>query len=45
MNPLLHLLQRAEPVTPWLPALAHGLSPTDKAENHGFTGVATLQQM
>jgi hypothetical protein len=45
MNPLLHLLQRAEPVTPWLPALAHGLSPTDKADNHGFTGVATLQQM
>ncbi|MBV4504268.1 hypothetical protein HU751_005365 [Pseudomonas sp. BW13M1] len=25
MNPLLHLLQRAEPVRPWLPALAQGL--------------------
>ena len=42
---LLHLLQRAEPATPWLPALAHGLSLTNKAGNHGLTGMGTLQQM
>ncbi|MDY7070377.1 hypothetical protein PshuTeo2_03960 [Pseudomonas hunanensis] len=42
---LLHLLQRAEPVTPWLPAFVHGLSLTNKADNHGLTGLATLQQM
>jgi len=45
MNPLLHLLQRAEPVTPWSPALAHDVSPTNKADNHGLTGMVTLQQM
>jgi hypothetical protein len=45
MNPLLHLLQRAEPVTPWPPALAHALSLANKAGNHGLTGMATLQQM
>jgi hypothetical protein len=45
MNPLLHLLQRAEHVTPWLPALAHVLSLADKADNHGLSGMATLQQM
>jgi hypothetical protein len=45
MNPLLHLLQRAEPVTPWLPALAHVLSLANKADNRGLSGMATLQQM
>ncbi|MDY7070378.1 hypothetical protein PshuTeo2_03980 [Pseudomonas hunanensis] len=35
----------AEPVTPWLPAFVHGLSLTNKADNHGLTGLATLQQM
>jgi hypothetical protein len=42
MNPLLHLLQRAEPVTPRLPALAHALSLADKADNHCLSGMATL---
>ncbi|WP_143512546.1 MULTISPECIES: hypothetical protein [unclassified Pseudomonas] len=45
INPLLHLLQRTEPVTPWSPALAHVFSLADKADNHGLSGVATLQQM
>jgi hypothetical protein len=45
MNPLLHLLQRAEPATPWSPALAHVLSLANKADSHGLTDMATLQQM
>jgi hypothetical protein len=45
MNPLLHLLQRAQPVTPWSLALAHVLSLAGKADNHGLKGMATLQQM
>jgi hypothetical protein len=45
INPLLHVLQRAEHVTPWLPALAHVLSRVNKADNHGLSGMATLQQM
>jgi hypothetical protein len=44
INPLLRLLQRAEPVKPWLPALVHVLSLANKAKNHGLTGMATLQQ-
>jgi hypothetical protein len=45
INPLLHFLQRAKPVTPWSPALAHDESPAKKADNHGLSGMATLQQM
>ncbi|SMF02459.1 hypothetical protein SAMN02745903_00925, partial [Pseudomonas sp. URMO17WK12:I5] len=37
INPLLHLLQRTKPVAPWLPALAHGWSRTNKADSGDLT--------
>gem|GEM_PF-3175852 len=44
-SPILHSLQRTKPVAPWLPALAHGWSRTNKADSGDLTEWIGPKQM